>query len=261
MPRRQHRLMVPEIRLHGEKARIVLRQSFDGQGGDFTRGPDVARRREEDPYPPAYGGPRAQWRKRSGKPRSDQLKEMAGFVETSEPILAQVGKMKGFNGRRLEMGGGLRRNDHLPAVSRVGDAGGLVDGERHIVSSSGLSFSGVHTDADADARIPWPAMLVDGVLHGAGRLDRQGRLLEGKETPVALRLDLHPAKGRRRLADQPAMLVLKRRIARAQAREELGRALDVGEAEAHRPARQRVHFRPLSLIHISEPTRQAEISY
>src|SRR5688572_2234134 len=54
MPRGNHRLVLPEIGLDREEARVVLRQAFDRECRDLARRNDIARRGKKDPQPPDH---------------------------------------------------------------------------------------------------------------------------------------------------------------------------------------------------------------
>ena len=174
-----------------------------------------------------------------GQARNLELEEPLGPVEVRECRRPEV--------EQAELTGqvvphevrGRAREQHLPAMARVADAGRLVNGEAHVAVRADAGLAGVQSHADAHLHLLRPLMLGERDLRGGTGLDRCAGAAEDDEERVALGVDLDTAalgKGR------PQELVMGREhvavAVAAKLLEQAGRALDVREQEGHGPRGQ-----------------------
>ena len=134
----------------------------------------------------------------------------------------------------------VRREQHLPAVTRVADAGGLVDGEADVAVACRRS---PRRCAAPCARGPRPpsghSCSASARWAAAEASDRRARAAEDDEERVALGVDLDPAGLREGRAQKPVVRGEHVAVAvAAEVLEQAGRALDVREQEGHGPRGQ-----------------------
>jgi hypothetical protein len=174
------------------------------------------------------------------QPRGDELEDPFGSGEISQPVwaeVAQVDVLERFFRQQVVRG---LRDEHLPAVRRGADAGGPVHPEADIALGSRARLTRV--DAHANSKLLHGRLWM-GNQCALGVQRRSHRLAsgwEGDEERVALRIDLVTAPADKRLPEQPAVLVERPFVTIPELEQQPGRALDVGEEEAHCPGRPRV---------------------
>ena len=130
----------------------------------------------------------ARWRKAiGGHAVDDQVKHSPRLGEVLQAVLAQV-LDRGVD--QLPRGGA---NEHLPAVTRRGQAGSVVHVDAPVIVVADLRRAGVQPHPDAHRRTGRPVVLRQGAL---GRRDGGhgvGGTREGDEERVALGVHLDPA--------------------------------------------------------------------
>jgi hypothetical protein len=149
-------------------------------------------------------------------------------AEVLQAVLAEIAEAVGLHER-----GRRRRDENLAAVSRGGDASRSVDVSTHV------ALIGQQRRAGVDAH---PHGNRQGLLCLARRCERTRSGSEGDEERVSLRVDLHAVVPRERVAEHRPVLVQFLGVAlRTELVQQAGRALDVGEKERDRAARQLAH--------------------
>ena len=131
------------------------------------------------------------------------------------------------------------RHEHLAAVAGGGDPRRQVHVLADIALPADVRAPGVQAHAHPDR--------TDGqrLLALAGGLDRLGRGRERIEERVPLRVDLHAAVPRERLAQQPPVLGERLLVRlRAQLVQQARRTLDVGEEQGDGAGRKLVTHEP-----------------
>ncbi len=169
----------------------------------------------------------------------DQLRQ-AFRPEVLEAVLAEVADRHVRGQRRRDQRAGRLGDQDLAAVARGGDARGPVDLERRVVPARGWGrLARVEPHPDADLGVGRPRMRRERALRRDGR--RRGRAGAGErhEERVALRLHLHAAVRREGCPQDRAVSLEEGLVGAAQARDQLGGALDVGEEERDRPRGER----------------------
>ena len=150
-----------------------------------------------------------------------ELEETLGRTQVLQPVEAEVAHIDAG-----EVGGRLGQ-EHLPTVPGRGDPRSSVHVEPDValVGTSGSPVcSPIRTRTGPPASAPVRR----------GRRHRIGRMGEGNEERIALRVDLDAAVGRARVAHDPAVLREASAYASPSARAAAS-TLDVGEEERDRP--------------------------
>jgi hypothetical protein len=179
-------------------------------------------------------------RKLKSQPGNLELEEPFGPVEVRKHRRPEVEQGELARQVMPDEVRGRAREQHLPTVTRVADARGLVDGEPDVAVCSDAGLAGVQPHADAHLHVVRPVVLGERELPGGGGLERRAGAAEDDEERVALGVDLDPANLRERRAQEA--VVRREHVAVAVAAELLEqtrRALDVREQEGHGPGRQR----------------------
>ena len=166
----------------------------------------------------------------------------ARLVEAAQAVGAKLDQVERRKIPFGEMGRRVLRDDHLSAVARIGDTRGLMHGQRDIVATRRPRLAGVHPNTNPDHRIRRPCVRTQRALNLCCRLHGRCGVLEREEAAVAFGPDLRAAVFGGRLADHAAMLPQQRFVTFAEPGKEARRTFDVGEAEADRAGRKRLHL-------------------
>ena len=231
---RQARLADPAGPGEREQARRVEEQE---RGGQFVVAADE--RRQLGRQVVRLPVERADGREVGRHACHDQLRQ-AFRPEVLEAVLAEVADRHVRGQRRRDQRAGRLGDQDLAAVARGGDARGPVDLERRVVPARGWGrLARVEPHPDADLGVGRPRMRRERALRRDGR--RRGRAGAGErhEERVALRLHLHAAVRREGCPQDRAVSLEEGLVGAAQARDQLGGALDVGEEERDRPRGER----------------------
>ena len=203
---------------------------------DLTLAPDQACQRLGQVAAPRVEG--ADRREVGREPIDHELVEPFLAIEVLEPVVAEVAHIhsggQGATRERLR----LRRQQHLAAVRRRGDAGRPMDVEPDVVVAAPAALAGVDPDPDLDDRAVRPIGSCQRLLDGDRGPDRAGRRREDHEERVALGADLDAILVRDRRPDQLGLPLEQRRVPVAEALEQARRPLDVAEQEGDGAGRQ-----------------------
>ena len=175
------------------------------------------------------------------------------LAQPLEPPAAEAPQPQRRRQRLGERGARRRRQDDLPAVRAVTDARRGVDGEADVAGLGQRRAAAVDPRADADVDAVRPRACGHRALDLDRGRERGGRVLEHGEELVAARVDLVPAGLADRAAQHTPHGRDERRVAVVELREQLRRALDVGQQEGDVTLRQP----PLRLeLRADEPDRR-----
>ena len=209
---------VPRLAERGERLEVTLAADQPVGRGRQVRTHDLQRPRRRE----AIGG----------RPIQHQVKQPPWLGEVLQAVLAQVLE------RRIDQLPGGGAHEHLPAVSRCREPGRVVDVRAPVVVLAHLGRAGVQPHPHAHLGVRRPVVLRERTLGRRGGLDSVRGSREGDEERVALGVDLHPAVRRPDSPQQRAVLGEQVAVGVAEAVEQAGRALDVGEEEGDRPCGQ-----------------------
>ena len=131
--------------------------------------------------------------KLEGQARDLELEEPLGPVEVRECRRPEIEQPELTGQVVPDEVRGRAREQHLPAMTRIADAGGLVNGEAHVAVRADAGLAGVQSHADAHLHLVRPLMLGERDLRGGAGLDRRAGAAEDDEERVALRVDLDAA--------------------------------------------------------------------
>ena len=163
-------------------------------------------------------------------------------------MLAQIAQGDSVAGLLTGERRGRSGHEHLPAVRDVRDPRCAMNVDADVVRARLATRRGalarVHAHAHADDGLVWEARRRERALRRCRRADRGNRIVENQEQRVAL--DTHLSACGERDAERPGMsfehLVI---TVGAEGVQKLRRALDVGEQEGQRAARQ------TAVVHLS----------
>ena len=151
-----------------------------------------------------------------------------------QPVLAEIPERDALGSRRLDQGSGGRGGHDLSPVAGSGDPGRPVHIDAHVVVRTEYGLPGVKSDPHPDLLLVRPGVTGQGPLGLDGGGHRLGRGGEHHEERVALRRHLHTAPPGERFPEEPLVILQDSGIPVAQAIEEPGAPLDVGEHEGDR---------------------------
>ncbi len=177
-----------------------------------------------------------------------ELEQPLRRVEVLQVVVAQVAQLHAVGqlvSHHLANGVG---EQHLAAVGGGGDPGRLVDVEGDVPCSGRVGLAGVGAHAHPDLDAVGPLVGDQGPLGVEAGGNRRAGPAEGHEEAVSLGLDLDAAVGGEGRPQQPAVLLQQLAVALVpDVAEQAGGALDVGEQERDRSARQLRHPLPIPL--------------
>ena len=190
------------------------------------------------------GAEGAQCREAVGQASDEQLPQPLGMGQVLEAMLTQLPQP--HPRRQLgpqQLPGRLRAQDLPPVPSRA-DPRRPMHHQPGITVAIGDRLAGVHAHAHPQPHPVGPAMGGQRPLALSRRRHRVAGPREGNEERVTLGADLTPAELGEGGPKQPPMLPQHLQVAVAQPLQQPGRALDVGEQQRDRAARQLGHDAP-----------------
>ena len=137
--------------------------------------------------------------------------------------------------------GGRLRDQHLAAVADRADPRGSVDGQPHVPLAGHVRLARVQADANPQLDAVGPGVARERPLNLGCRAHRVLGTGERHEERVALVVDLLSAVSREDVSQHTMVLFEQARVALAEGREQLGRALDVREEECRCRRRRLTH--------------------
>src|SRR5918996_3579552 len=143
--------------------------------------------------------------------------------------------------RRAEERARRLGEEDVPTLPSAAEPSGAYDVEAEVALLAEGRLARVEAHPHAHVFPARPSLLGVGPLRRDRARHGITRAGEGEEQRVALRVDLDPAVGAVRLADDAAVLRNELAVALAQPLQEPGGALDVTEDEGDRPGRQGRH--------------------
>jgi hypothetical protein len=159
-------------------------------------------------------------------------------VDVLEQVAAQIEQAHAIGKIVLHQGGGRLGQQHLPAVTGVGDAGRPVHVHAHVAFLAAPGLAGMDAHAHPHVHALRPGMLGQRSLRLGRRAGRLGGAREGHEEGVALGVDLTALPGGKGFAQDAALVSQQGGIALAQLLQQAGGAFDIGEQEGDRAFRQ-----------------------
>ena len=137
---------------------------------------------------------RSQGRELAAQARGDELEDLLGPVEVAQPVLAQVHELAARRQPARHERRARARDEHLVAMADREQARHTVERRPEEVGIADLGAPGVDRHPDAQAARLGPVVPFERAL----ALDRGGHrglgVVEGREHPVAGRLDDRPAR-------------------------------------------------------------------
>ena len=180
---------------------------------------------------------RAKRRERHRQAGGDELEELLGGRDVLEPVVPERAERDPLEVVADEVPC-RARDDDLSAMRRPADPGCDDHVHADIAFVAELRLAGVDPDPQTYDAVRRPGLVLEGVLELRGREDGVARPREREEDAVPGPVDLVTAVRRSGLADEHAQACPDRREACSERVQQSRRALDVGEDERHRPARE-----------------------